>query len=483
MKRNIIFFLLHYFTLNNLLAQTIAKRVVITGKIINSTANTPKVLGVNFLNPFNNTRKSAEVDSQLQFTVAENMLFTQNMTLAFNSTFINLYVVPGDSIHLIIDAALLNTPNFKWLTISGDHAKISTQLNLFHNYLSQLPYQKYNYAASAPDMLTAVKKDYSRYLTAINDYAKQYDIDPIVVDFTKRDVKYGISNWISDYVNEGKDSVVSRSERINMFTDPFFEFGIDTNFVSMMYPYHLQNYVYWKTGTDSAITKAIKAGHFKEALTLGAEIFLKEPSSISRDYLMFTLFSSQLKKTPALQNELSFMKKYFTDPTLYHYLELLADRIGNVVVKPTAVAKMQYLGKENRVSTIKEPDFLKFLSKKYAGKVIYLDIYATWCVPCLNEIKFAPALHQKFKGRDVVFVNLCLQSTAKNWKSLVKEKNIKGENYFLDDDESKLLMGNFNIGGFPTYILIDSKGTIKTANAARPSELERLEKEIEGMGG
>ncbi|WP_199118927.1 TlpA disulfide reductase family protein [Pedobacter sp. ASV28] len=481
MKRNIITFLLFYFAMNNLLAQTSAKRVVITGKMINSTASTPKVLGVNFLNPFNNTRKSAEIDSQMQFSVQENMLFTQNMTLAYNSTFINLYVVPGDSIHLVIDAALLNTPNFKWLTISGDHAKISTQLNLLHYYLSQLPYQKYNYALSAPDMLTDAKKDYLRYLTAINDYTKQYDIDPIVVDFAKRDVKYGISNWISGYVNEGTDSVVSRSERINIFKDPFFEFGIDTNFVSMMYPYHLQNYVYWKTGTDSSITKAIKAGHFKQALTLGAEIFLKEPSSISRDYLMFTFFSYQLKKTPTLQNELSLMKKYFTDPALYQYLELLSGRIGNVVVKPTALAKMQYLDKENKVSTIKDPDFLKFLSKKYAGKVIYLDIYATWCVPCLNEIKFTPALHQKFRDKNVVFVNLCLQSTAKNWINLVKEKNIKGENYFLDDDESKLLMGNFNIGGFPTYLLIDSKGSIKTANAARPSELEKLEKEIEKL--
>jgi len=90
-------------------------------------------------------------------------------------------------------------------------------------------------------------------------------------------------------------------------------------------------------------------------------------------------------------------------------------------------------------------------------------------------------LHQKFSKKDVVFVNLCLQSTAKNWISLVKEKNVHGENFFLDDDESKLLMGNFNIGGFPTYLLIDRKGSVRTANAARPSELERLEKEIEKM--
>ena len=49
-----------------------------------------------------------------------------------------------------------------------------------------------------------------------------------------RDIRYGISNWISDYVNEGTDSVVSRSEIINLLKDPFFGFGIDSNFVSIM---------------------------------------------------------------------------------------------------------------------------------------------------------------------------------------------------------------------------------------------------------
>ncbi|TDQ06221.1 TlpA family protein disulfide reductase [Pedobacter metabolipauper] len=480
MKLKRLFFLILAFASSSATAQLTPKRVIITGRIINSTAETPKVLGINFLNPFDKNRKSATPDSLMGFSVQEYMPLTQNMTIAYNDTFINLYVAPGDSVHLVIDAALLNQPNFKWLSISGDHAKLSTQLNLFHHFLAGLPYQKYNYTWSVPEMFQVVKKDYDRYLTAIHQYAAQYNIDPIIINFFKRDVKYGISNWIADYVDAGSDSTSTRSERINMFKNTFFELGNDTNFITMMYPYHLEYYASWKTGSNGLINEAVKPEHIKEALEAGAKILLKESPGISRDYMMFSYLSSLINKTPALQHEIPALKKYFTDPAIYQYFELSVNKANNLTIQKTVLSKIQYL-ENDEVSTIPNVDFLNLLSTKYPGKVIYLDVYATWCMPCLKEMEFAPALHEKFAGKDVVFVNLCLQSTEKNWQKLIKEKKIKGENYFLDDDNSKTLMGNFNIGGFPAYLLIDNRGKTKTANASRPSELKKLSKDIQDI--
>lgn len=477
MKRIILLFLLLAPILTNVLAQVTPKRVTITGQIINSTAETPKVLGVNFLNPFDKNRQSASPDNQMKFAVNEDMLFTQNMTIAYNNTFINLYVAPGDSIHLVIDAALLTQPDFKWLTISGDHSKISTELNLIHNYLSKLPYHKYDYKLSVPDMLETIKKDYERYLIAIKDYAGQHKIDPIVVEFSKRDAKYGISNWISDYVDEGDNNTSTKAERIAMFKNVFFELGDDANFVSMMYPYQLAYYASWKTGTDHQKTKEES---IEEIITSGANILLKEPASISRDYMMYSYLSSYINKTPSLRAKIPVMKPYFTDANLYRYLELSASKISDVKIPKTVVSKIQYM-QNNKVTTHSNVDFLSLLAKKYPGKVIYLDLYATWCVPCLQEMEFSPALHQKFLNKDVVFVNLCLQSEQKNWVKLLNNKKIKGENYFLNDDDSKLLMGNFNVPAFPTYMLIDRKGQVKTTRASRPSELENLRKEIQHL--
>ncbi|MGO4293198.1 TlpA family protein disulfide reductase [Chitinophaga sp. RAB17] len=476
MKRSAIIFFLTI-TLSNAVAQISARRVVITGKIIHASATTPKVFGINFLNPFDKNRKSATVDSLMEFSVEEHMLFTQNMTIAYNNTFINLYVVPGDTVHLQIDAALLDQPNFEWLHISGDHAGISTRLNLLHYSLSKLPYLKYDYSLSTPGMLEMVKKDYERYLTFLKEYTSIHETDSIVIDFFKRDIKYGISNWIADYVDAGSDSASTRAERIALFSDPFFEYANDANFVSMMYPYHLAYYMGWKIETDISIKEAKQSGRDREAMLSGAKLLLKEPSGISRDYMLFSYLSSYINKMPALQDDISSLRDYFTDPVFYHYLERSADRARNVKVQKTVVSNMLYMDNA-KVLSISDVDILNFLSKKYPGKIIYLDVYATWCVPCLKEMEFAPLLHQQFAGKDVVFVNLCLQSSEKNWIKLLQQKKLAGENYFLNDDNSKLLMGNFNISGFPTYLLIDSKGKVKTANASRPSEAEKLEREI-----
>ncbi|SEW53165.1 Thiol-disulfide isomerase or thioredoxin [Chitinophaga arvensicola] len=319
-------------------------------------------------------------------------------------------------------------------------------------------------------MLETVKKDYNRYLAFMNGYTSQHVTDPIVIDFFKRDIKYGISNWITDYVEEGSDSSSTRAGRIALFSDPFFEYANDSNFVSMMYPYHLDYYRSWKIEADK-----IKK---EESLIPGAQVLLKEPAGISRDYLLFSYLSAGITKIPVLQAEIPSMKNYFTDPVFYHYLELAADRARHVKVRKTVVSAMQYMS-GTKVLSLPDTDLLNFLSNKYPGKVIYLDVYATWCAPCLKEMTFAPALHDKFAGRQIVFVNLCLQSPEKDWIKLLQQKKVPGENYFLNDDNSKLLMGNFNISGFPTYILIDRRGNVKTVNASRPSQPERLEKEID----
>lgn len=123
-------------------SQITEKQVIITGSLLNSDTSTPKVLAVNFLNPFDKIRQSASFNDDMKFSINGGMLFTQNMTIGYNGTFINLYVTPGDSVHLEIDAAQLKQPDFKWLKISGDCAEISTQLNQLHKYIHTQPYNK-----------------------------------------------------------------------------------------------------------------------------------------------------------------------------------------------------------------------------------------------------------------------------------------------------------------------------------------------------
>mgnify|MGYP003574926714 CR=1 FL=1 len=451
------------------IAQT--KKVTITGKIINPEKTTPKVFGINFLNPFDNERISALVDSKLQFTTVREMLFTQNMTVYYNDQFINLYVVPGDSVHLEIDASKLQQKRFAWLKITGDHAKESIQLNLLHSQLASLPYHSYDFSATVPKMLENIRRDYQRYIDTLEQL--QPRTYPTVWAFFEKDIKYAIANQVTDYI-EKSPSVVQRNKRMALFQDSFFDPGRDDNFMTMMYPYQLAYEASWRLNADSAYVKLLEGGRSHEAFIHTARVLAQLPPSISRDYMLYSGLSSQLKKHPELAANLPEVERYFLKPIHYRYLEKKAKAISLTGTEKVNLGKI-YHSKNGSISFHAKTDFLDLLSKKHPGKIIYLDVYATWCAPCIEEFEYAPALHKRLKDLPIVFVNVCLQSTQTNWNRLINERKLQGENYFLDADDSKLLMSKLNIGGFPNYMLIGSDGRVINRNAPRPSESDRLE--------
>jgi thiol-disulfide isomerase/thioredoxin len=116
--------------------------------------------------------------------------------------------------------------------------------------------------------------------------------------------------------------------------------------------------------------------------------------------------------------------------------------------------------------------------ERYNGRVLYIDVWATWCGPCLEEMKIAPALHKYFAGKEVVFINLCLESSPENWLKTINKDIIGGENYYLDANASKSFRGAYNISGFPTYMLIGRNGQLH-ASVARPSDTQSVIKQIE----
>ncbi|HEX2848161.1 MAG TPA: TlpA disulfide reductase family protein [Chitinophagaceae bacterium] len=454
------------------------KTVTITASLINADSTTPKAMALNFLNPFIKGRKSAAFNQAGWLSSSEEMLFTHNMTIQYNNVFINLYVQPGDSVHLQINGAFINEPDFKWLSISGDHAHISTQLNKWHRYFSTNIYKKFDLSVSLPTMLDSVRNSYAQCISILEEYAKQHNLDPIVKEWAANDIRYTVSYWASDYMTT-KDSATGKPLYHHaLFADPLFDQYNPAGFQSMMFPYHLWNYAYTLLKTDSTIAQSAQQGFYQKAASKAINLLIHEPASLSRDYMLFHALSTYINKSPLLLDSLSGLENYFTDPVTYRYLLRYAHETANPDLKEQAIPGITYLTKNNSRSTLPAVEIFDYLSKRHPGKILYVDIYATWCVPCLEEMAYLPVLKKEVDSSKVVFINLCLQSDEANWIGLIKKRSLSGENYFLNDDASKLFMGLYKIGGFPTYMLFDKKGKLRTANAPRPSEKEGLLKTI-----
>jgi len=108
----------------------------------------------------------------------------------------------------------------------------------------------------------------------------------------------------------------------------------------------------------------------------------------------------------------------------------------------------------------------------FKGKVVYLDFWGVYCGHCRYDIENdVPKLHERYKNKDVVFLNVCVDVKEMEWKENIKKMNLDGINVLAEGWTANPVCINYNVNGVPHYVLIDQKGNIADNNASRPGEL------------
>jgi thiol-disulfide isomerase/thioredoxin len=105
------------------------------------------------------------------------------------------------------------------------------------------------------------------------------------------------------------------------------------------------------------------------------------------------------------------------------------------------------------------------------GKYVYIDVWATWCQPCKQEIPALKELHQNMSDKDIVFVSISVDQLKdkETWKKMVVDEGLKGYQLFADNSFRSHFIREFAIESIPRFILIDKEGKIVNADAPRPS--------------
>ena len=193
-----------------------------------------------------------------------------------------------------------------------------------------------------------------------------------------------------------------------------------------------------------------------ERLTAYLSQHVSEPKIA--EYLVFKHVYSHVKNHGLNEVEayLQAFDTYVKDPQMKGRFQQLCDQMNSL--NPGA-----FSADFNATNLKGEKVSLKDLK----GKYIFIDIWATWCVPCRKELPFMKKLEERYKDKDIHFVSISCDTNRKAWEKKVTQDQLQGIQLHFSDDS---FLKKYMVQGIPRFILLDQQGRILSAEMTRPSD-------------
>lgn len=113
--------------------------------------------------------------------------------------------------------------------------------------------------------------------------------------------------------------------------------------------------------------------------------------------------------------------------------------------------------------------------KRYEGRTVVIDIWASWCGDCIKGLPLVKALQEQTKGDNVKYLFLSLDKKQSAWKNAIKKRNINGDHYFIPSGWKGAIGNAVDLDWIPRYMVVGKDGKIKLYKAVKANDIKILE--------
>lgn len=166
------------------------------------------------------------------------------------------------------------------------------------------------------------------------------------------------------------------------------------------------------------------------------------------------------------------MKPYITSFTLFctslllsgvvqaHALQNKLYDTGEAIPKPrimTGFIEMQHARGVPEVTFVDETGLTQTLNQ-HQGKLILVNLWATWCAPCLREIPELQQLKQQYANKNIAIVPISIDEEIKEVRPFLNKHGFKNYSTWLDPDKNIEQIIPANV--VPATYVFDAKGNL-----------------------
>ncbi|RTQ53707.1 redoxin domain-containing protein [Hymenobacter gummosus] len=395
------------------------------------------------------------------------------LLLAHNQRQLTLFVEPGDSLHLRFDGA---EPE-QTLRFTGRGAGINTYLaeldrrGMASGLLGTPAGQRIGHADTLRRRATAFRWQQQRLLDSV---AARLPLSPAARQFARFGIDYEWGNVQLDY--PGFYRYAAKKELP----------GVDTAYYAFIrqlrlpndsalhvdgYRSYLSSYLMYRQGGGRANEPANTAAQRRWDQRYLAVLDQTLGRSRSRDEAV----------AHWLAEAMDFRQPGLVAPLVESFRHSSRDTSLSGLISRRFAQKLKLApGQSAPAFALADTSGRTVALSSFRGRVVYLDFWATWCGPCLQEMKAAPPLYRAYAGRpDVAFVAVSLDHDAPAWRRWVRRNAHPGVTYLHAPGMETPVAKDYQINGIPSYWLIGPDGRIVDNAPPRPSQLPALQQVID----